>query len=147
MSAPTINQAVAAASVQELGDSLRGALIAPGDPTYDDARRPWNAMVDKRPALIAQGADAGDVASAIAFARRHGLEIGVKGGGHSVVGHAVPDGGLMIDLSPMAPSASIPSSGSRMSVEERCSETSTVRPSRTASPRPPETSRTPVSAG
>ncbi|HEV8252282.1 MAG TPA: FAD-binding oxidoreductase [Candidatus Limnocylindria bacterium] len=101
MSAPTINQAVAAASVQELRDDLRGTVIAPGEPEYDAARQPWNAMVDKHPMLIAHCADAGDVATAIAFARRHGLEIGVKGGGHSIVGQAVPDGGLMIDLSPM----------------------------------------------
>jgi FAD/FMN-containing dehydrogenase len=98
MSAPTVNQAISAESVEELRHGLRGRVISPSDADYDTARRAWNAMVDKRPAVIAQCADAADVATAIGFGRRHGLEIGVKCGGHSAVGHAIPDGGLMIDL-------------------------------------------------
>jgi len=101
MSAPTADQSVAATLVQELALVLRGAVIGPSDPAYDEARRAWNAMVDKRPLLIAQCADAEDVATAIAFARHSGLEIGVKCGGHGILGAAVPHGGLMIDLSPM----------------------------------------------
>jgi FAD/FMN-containing dehydrogenase len=76
-------------------------ILRPGDPGYDEARRVWNAMVDRRPALIARCRDARDVMAAVALARREGLEIGVRCGGHSVVGLAVPEGGLMIDLTPM----------------------------------------------
>ncbi len=76
-------------------------ILRPGDPGYDEARQVWNAMVDRRPALIARCREARDVVSAVALARREGLEIGVRCGGHSVVGLAVPEGGLMIDLTPM----------------------------------------------
>lgn len=76
-------------------------MLRPRDAGYDEARRVWNAMVDRRPALIARCREAGDVVGALATARRDGLEIGVRCGGHSVVGLAVPEGGLMIDLTPM----------------------------------------------
>ncbi len=76
-------------------------LLRPGDPGYDRARSVWNAMVDRRPALIVRCRRTADVVAAVALARREGLEIGVRCGGHSVVGHAVPEGGLMIDLAPM----------------------------------------------
>jgi FAD/FMN-containing dehydrogenase len=101
MSAPSIDQATAATLAQELRAAFAGTVLAPADTGYDAARRAWNAMVDKHPALIAQCADAGDVATAIAFARRNGLEIGVKCGGHGILGQAIPEGGLMLDLSPM----------------------------------------------
>ncbi|HZI96157.1 MAG TPA: FAD-binding oxidoreductase [Actinomycetales bacterium] len=76
-------------------------ILRPGDAGYDEGRQVWNAMVDRRPALIARCLDARDVVVAVTLARREGLEIGVRCGGHSVVGLAVPDGGLMIDLTPM----------------------------------------------
>ncbi len=76
-------------------------ILRPGDPGYDDARRVWNAMIDRRPALIARCGETADVVTAIALARRDGLVVGVRCGGHSVAGHAVPEGGLMIDLTPM----------------------------------------------
>ena len=79
-----------------------GTLIGPDDPEYDAHREVWNAMVDRRPALIARCASPDDVAAAIRHARAEGLEIAVKCGGHSVLGHSVPEGGLMIDLSPMS---------------------------------------------
>jgi hypothetical protein len=83
-------------------EGFGGTLIEPGDDGYDQHREVWNAMVDRRPALIARCEGAGDVAAAIRYARAEGLDIGVKCGGHNVVGHSVPDGGLMVDLSPMS---------------------------------------------
>src|SRR5688572_1815814 len=80
-------------------DALAGDVLLPGDPGYDDARTVWNAMVDRRPVLIVRPKDADGVAQAVRYGRERGLEIGVRGGGHSGAGHAVPDGGLMIDLS------------------------------------------------
>ena len=76
-------------------------LLRPGTPGYDDARRVWNAMVDRRPRLVASCTSPADVAAALGIARAEGLEVGVRCGGHSIVGHAVPDDGLMIDLTPM----------------------------------------------
>ncbi|MFD7025497.1 FAD-binding oxidoreductase [Promicromonospora sukumoe] len=73
----------------------------PGDAGFDAARTIWNAMVDRWPALVVRCRSAADVAGALALARREGLEVGVRCGGHSVVGHGVPDGGLMVDLTPM----------------------------------------------
>jgi FAD/FMN-containing dehydrogenase len=80
---------------------LTGEVVLPGDAAYDGHREVWNAMVDRRPAIVARCQSATDVAAALAFGRAEGLEIGVKGGGHGVAGHCVPDGGLMIDLTPM----------------------------------------------
>ena len=76
-------------------------LLQAGDAGYDEARSVWNAMVDRYPAAIARCHDTADVVAAVRFARETGLEIGVRCGGHSIAGHAVPDGGLMIDLTPM----------------------------------------------
>jgi FAD/FMN-containing dehydrogenase len=73
----------------------------PEDPPYDEARTIWNRMVDRRPALIAQCAGPGDVVAALGFAREHDVVVSVRGGGHNVTGHAVCEGGVMIDLSPM----------------------------------------------
>lgn len=81
--------------------SLSGELILPGQPAYDSARRIWNGMIDRYPAMIARPADAADVAKAVRFARSYGLEVSVRGGGHNSAGNAVVDGGLMIDLSQM----------------------------------------------
>jgi len=77
------------------------SLLRQGDPGYDRARTVWNAMVDRRPRVIARCASAGDVVAAVRTARELDLEIGVRCGGHSVLGLAVPDDGLMIDLTPM----------------------------------------------
>ncbi len=90
-----------AAAVEAFASGLRGALLRPGQPGYDDARTLYNAMIDRRPALIARCAGAADVIRAVNFARESGLLLSVKGGGHNVAGNAVCDGGLMIDLSPM----------------------------------------------
>ncbi len=85
----------------ELRTRFRGALLRPGEEGYDEARRVWNGAIDRRPALIARCAGADDVVAAVRFARDHDLLVSVKGGGHAVAGHAVCDGGLMIDLSLM----------------------------------------------
>jgi hypothetical protein len=80
---------------------FRGALLRAGEEGYEEARRVWNGAIDRRPALIARCAGADDVVEAVRFGREHDLVISVKGGGHAVAGHAVCDGGLMIDLSLM----------------------------------------------
>lgn len=84
-----------------LRDTFRGQLLRSDDPGYDEARRVWNGMIDRHPLLIARCTGTADVVAAVRFARTQGLEIAVRGGGHSVTGHAVTAGGLMIDLSPM----------------------------------------------
>ena len=85
----------------DLDARFGGRLVRPGEPDYDDVRKVWNGMIDRRPALIARCRDAGDVASAVRFARQKNLLVSVRGGGHNVAGTAVCDGGLMIDLSLM----------------------------------------------
>jgi FAD/FMN-containing dehydrogenase len=86
---------------ERLAERLAGEVITPDHPAYETARRVWNGMIDKRPALIARCADADDVSAAIAFAAEHELPLAVRGGGHNVAGTAVVDDGLVIDLSPM----------------------------------------------
>ena len=80
---------------------LRGQLLQPGQPDYEEARRIWNAMIDRRPALIARCAGVADVRRSVAFAREHGLRLAVRGGGHNIAGNALCDDGLVIDLSQM----------------------------------------------
>ena len=93
--------ALAAGRLDELRRTFRGDVIAPADGGYDDARRVWNAMFDRRPALIVRPTSVQDVMSAIRFGRDHELEIAVRGGGHSAVGHSTTDGGIVIDLGGM----------------------------------------------
>ena len=78
-----------------------GELLAPGDEGFDAVRRVWNGAIDRSPAFIARCRCTSDVAAAVSFGRRHGLPIAVRGGGHSIPGHSVCEGGLMIDLQPM----------------------------------------------
>lgn len=87
--------------IQTFEESLRGELIQPGDQRYEAARQLYNAMIDRRPRLIARCADAADVMAAVRFAREHALLLAVRGGGHNGGGLGSCDGGLVIDLSPM----------------------------------------------
>jgi len=89
------------AALTELSARCSGELLGPGDAGYDEARRVHNGLIDKRPALIARCRGTADVADAVTFASRHGLDIAVRGGGHNVAGLGTCDGGLMIDLSLM----------------------------------------------
>ena len=81
--------------------SVRGDVIVPGDANYDTARQVWNAMVDRRPAMIVRCADAADVPHVLAYAREHDLDISVRGGGHNIAGSSVCEGGVMLDMSTM----------------------------------------------
>src|SRR5919201_1291681 len=81
-----------------LREAFSGDLILPGDPRYDVSRAVFNAMIDRRPALIARCASTADVAAAVDFARATGLVVAVRSGGHSVIGFGVCDGGIVIDL-------------------------------------------------
>jgi FAD/FMN-containing dehydrogenase len=90
-----------ASAIQRFQSELSGALLRPTDEGYEAARRIWNAMIDKRPALIARCRIVSDVVNSVHFARDHGLTLSVRGGGHNVAGNAVCDDGLMIDLSLM----------------------------------------------
>ena len=89
------------AMVATFGSRLRGEVLRPGADGYEGARRVWNGMIDRRPALIVRCAEAADVVDAVGFAREHDLLCSVRGGGHNIAGKAVCDGGLMIDLSGM----------------------------------------------
>ena len=84
-----------------LEGSFRGELVRPGDPSYDLHRKVWNGSIDRRPSLIARCVGVPDVVAALAFARRHGLVVAVRSGGHSFPGLSVCEGGIVIDLAPM----------------------------------------------
>nr|WP_198588341.1 FAD-dependent oxidoreductase [Geodermatophilus chilensis] len=92
---------MATPTVQSGIRGFRGEVLRPGDPGYDDARRVFNGMVDRSPALIARCTGTEDVVAAVGHARDAGLPLAVHGAGHGVVGHAVRDAGLMLDLRPM----------------------------------------------
>lgn len=89
------------AMVRELGAAMKGPVMLSGHPEYESARRIWNGMHDKRPALIARCLTTGDVIQAVHFARDHGLLTAIRGGGHSWPGKSVCDDGIVIDLSQM----------------------------------------------
>jgi FAD/FMN-containing dehydrogenase len=89
-------------NVDQFRKSFRGAILLHGDDGYEGARRIWNGMIDKRPAVIARCTGSADVAAAVRFAREQKLPIAVRCGGHNVAGSAICEGGLVIDLAPMS---------------------------------------------
>ena len=88
-------------SIPTLREQIRGEVVAEGDDGYEEARRVYNAMIDKRPAVVVRAANADDVVAAVNFAREGSLDLAVRGGGHSVPGFGTCDGGVVIDLSGM----------------------------------------------
>ena len=90
-----------ATDLERLRDSIRGPVIDPADEAYDAARAIWNGAIDRRPACVARCTGVADVVAAVRFARECDLLVAVRSGGHGVGGHALCDGGLVIDLSPM----------------------------------------------
>ena len=93
--------ALGVAEIEALSGELHGSLIDENNALYDEARKIWNGMIDRRPGLIVRCADAADVIAAVRFARDHGLLVSVRGGGHGIAGNAICDGGIVIDLSQM----------------------------------------------
>jgi len=93
--------AVELAAVEALDNEIRGTILLPATPGYDEVRRIWNGMIDRRPAIIVRCRGAADVVAAVNFARHHDLLVAARGGGHNVAGNAICDGGLMIDLAEM----------------------------------------------
>jgi len=97
----TREKTVAAAAVDDFRSTLRGELIRPGDAGYEEARKVYNAMHDRKPAVVVRCVDAGDVIAAVNFAREFGGDLSVRGGSHSAPGFGTNDGGVVIDLSPL----------------------------------------------
>jgi FAD/FMN-containing dehydrogenase len=105
--------------LDEFTANFAGEVIVPGDPAYDDVRRIWNAVIDRRPGLIARCTSPEHVVEAVKFAGKHQLLVSIRGGGHNIAGNAVCDDGLMIDLSLMK-SVQVDVSSSRATVEPGC---------------------------
>ncbi len=93
--------AVSEDAVGALRAAIRGTVALAGEPGYDEARTVWNAMVDRKPGLVVRARGAADVSAAVNFARDNGLLISVRSGGHQIAGHAVAEGAVLLDLSPM----------------------------------------------
>jgi FAD/FMN-containing dehydrogenase len=102
--------------ISKLAVGFAGQILLPGNDAYESARRIWNAMIDRRPALIARCAAASDVARAVVFARETGLPLAVRGGGHNIAGSAICEGGIVIDLSGMK-AAAVDSGARRVTIE------------------------------
>jgi len=90
-----------AGTIEAFAGQLRGTLLGPADPGYQEARQVWNAMIDRKPALIAQCLGTADVMAAVNFAREHDLLLSIRAGGHNVSGSAIAEAGLVIDVSQM----------------------------------------------
>src|SRR5687768_7842689 len=97
----TAEHQIPTAGLDQFAKTFRGQIIRPSDKGYDGARRVWNGMIDRRPALIVRPVDAADVVIAVNFGRDSAMLIAVRGGGHSMPGYGTCDGGMVIDLSHM----------------------------------------------
>jgi len=95
---PELSSRLDDTAVEELRKAFDGDLVRPTDTAYDAARRAWNGMVDKHPAIVVRPRGTADVVAAIRFARVHDLEIAVRCGGHGTSGQSVTEGGIVIDL-------------------------------------------------
>ena len=95
------NTTIDDSAVEALKRNFKGDLLQPGDADYEHARTIWNAMIDKRPSLIARCKSTSDIVEAVRFANSHGLLVAVRSGGHNIAGNATCDGGMVIDLSSM----------------------------------------------
>lgn len=91
-------QTISRDPLAEFRSSLQGRVLVPGDPEYESARRIWNGMIDRRPAIIVQAAAVTDVAPAVQYARQQHLPLAIRGGGHNVAGNSTVEGGMMLDL-------------------------------------------------
>ena len=135
---------ISADALQAFKASMRGPVLGRDAAEYDETRKVWNAMIDRRPGLIARCSGTADVVQAVRFAREHGLLLSVRGGGHNIAGLAVCEGGLMIDMSAdargvgrseaRAPRARRPAARSATSIARR---SCTAWPRCSASSRPP----------
>ena len=134
-------------SIGTLRAAMGGPVIGPADGDYDEARRVWNAGIDRYPAVIARCASPADVAAAVTFAARNGLEVTVRGGAHSMSGAAVADGGLMIDLSRLNQVSVNPQARRARAGGGALLAGLDAATQPTAWPCPPALSATPVSAG
>ena len=105
-----------AGTIEQLKGGFTGEILLPGDGAYDSARQIWNAMIDKRPAIIARCATTSDVVRGVNFARDNGLLLAVRGGGHNIAGNALCDDGLVVDLSKMK-AALVDPAGRRVTIE------------------------------
>jgi FAD/FMN-containing dehydrogenase len=107
---------IQATKIEELKEQFKGEVLLPSDDVYESARKIWNAMIDKHPAIIARCATTSDIVRAVNFARDNGLLLAVRGGGHNIAGNAVCDDGVVIDLSKMK-AASVDPSARRVTIE------------------------------
>src|SRR3989442_16033543 len=88
-------------AIKQLKSKVRGEVLLPSDPGYDEARTIWNAMIDRRPGVIVRCAGAQDVVQAVRSGRQHGLTLAVGGGGDDIAGDAGCEGGVVVDLTPV----------------------------------------------
>src|SRR5947207_1382217 len=100
--APEGGHVLGEATLAELRAQILGSMITPSDPDYQSARRIWNRVIDRHPALILRCSGVADVISGVGFARSEGLPVAIRGGSHSVAGFSTCDGGVVLDLSEMS---------------------------------------------
>src|SRR5262245_24296755 len=103
-------------AIGALKKEFQGEILLPGSDAYEKARAIWNAMIDKRPAAIARCTTTQDVVRAVNFARKNGVLLAIRGGGHNIAGNALCDGGLVIDMSQMK-AARVDAGARRVTIE------------------------------